>query len=37
MEAMVNMDSEMLGSTLEPNTSFAENSMGNHLSLKPKV
>ena len=25
MEAMVNMDSEMVGSTLEPNTSFAEN------------
>ena len=37
MDAMVNMESDTLGSTLEPKMSFAENSMGNQRSLKPKV
>ena len=33
----VNMESEILGSTLEPKMSLAENSMGNQRNLKPKV
>ena len=37
MEAMVNMDSDTLGNTLDPKMSFAEKSIGNQRSLKPKV
>ena len=37
MDAIVNMDSDTLGRTLEPKTSLAENSIGNQRSLKPKV
>ena len=37
MEAMVNMDSDTLGRTLEPKMSLAENSIGNQRSRKPKV
>ena len=35
MEAIVNIESEILGSTLEAIARFASNSIGNSFMLKP--